>query len=94
MVLKYSFSVAITLIIFVAPKTQNTQAGITRSSLVDSFLASIVRKVAQVNVSLSEVGSAAVFFSTVFGTVVTFLARLPRYSVLLYGMELKSFNGS
>ena len=29
--------------------------------------------------------------STVFGTVVTFLARLPRYSVLLLGMELKSF---
>ena len=29
--------------------------------------------------------------SNVFGTVGTFLARLPRYSVLLCGMELKSF---
>ena len=32
--------------------------------------------------------------STVFGTVVTFLARLPRYSVLLCGMELKPFKRS
>ena len=32
--------------------------------------------------------------STVFGTVVTFLARLPWYSVLLRGMELKPFKRS
>ena len=32
--------------------------------------------------------------STVFGTVGTFLARLPRYWVLLCGLELKSFKSS
>ena len=32
--------------------------------------------------------------STVFDTVGTFLARLPRYSVLLCGMERKSFKRS
>ena len=63
MVLKYSFSVAVTLITFVAPKTQNTQAGITRSTLLDSFLASIALEVAQVYDSLSQVGSTAVGWS-------------------------------
>ena len=41
-----------------------------------------------------QVPSVLFQHSTVFGTVGTFSARLPRFSVLLCGMQLKSFKRS